>query len=173
MDKKIEASITISDAITPTMAQKFISQLSEMSRKYEDIERLNVFISCPGGDIDLAIEIYRGLQNLGCEIRTINTSYVNSAAIIIFLAGNIRNAYSTSSFYVHSVKKKLRGNYDETQLVRIVKELSINSNKITSILANNTSKPERYWKHLMKKGEILTAKRALQLGLLSSIISAE
>lgn len=170
MKKEIEASITISEAITPIMAQNIVSHLEELNRKYDDLDCLNVYISCPGGDIDLAIEIYRLLKNIGCEIRTVNTSYVNSAAIVIFLAGKKREAFDTSSFYVHSVKRKLRGNYGEDQLISIAKEIRVNTEKIISILTENTHKSRIYWKKMMRKGEILTAEKAYQVGLLSSII---
>ncbi|MCM1078266.1 MAG: ATP-dependent Clp protease proteolytic subunit [Bacteroidales bacterium] len=162
--------ITISGAITPVLAETLIQDLNHLNNTCPDIHDITIYISSPGGDIDIAIEIYRLLQTLDCTIRTINTSYVNSAAIIIYLAGSIRECYKTSSFFVHSVKKKLRGNYDSAKLLKEAKELNISTDKVTNILSQNTIKSKLYWKRLMKQGEILTATKALNLGIATLII---
>lgn len=170
IDMKKDGFITISGIITPALAETLIQELNHLNDTCPDIHNITLYISSPGGDIDIAIEIYRLLQTLNCEIRTVNTSYVNSAAIIIYLAGSIRESYTTSSFFVHSVKKKLRGNFDSTRLLKEAKELNISTDKVINILSKNTIKSKLYWKRLMNQGEILTTTKALNLGIVTSII---
>jgi ATP-dependent protease ClpP protease subunit len=104
---------------------------------------------------------------LDCEITTINTSYVNSAGIIIFLAGSKRVGLEGASFFVHSVTKKLSGEFNYFELEREVKELQVNTNKISHLLEINTHKNSKYWKSLMKKGVVISTIKALEIGLIT------
>ena len=96
---------------------------------------------------------------------------VNSAAIILYLAGTERYCDYTSTFYVHSVTKKLRGFFDADRLIREAKELKLNTDRVTKILTENTIPSLSYWRRLMKKGEIISSEQAIKLGLSTQIFS--
>ena len=98
-----------------------------------------------------------------------NISCVNSAAIIIFAAGDERISLPCSSFYVHSVTKTLNGDFTAADLLREVKEMSANTDKIAKILADVSNKNKSYWKRLMRKGCLLNAQKAKELGLVDDI----
>ena len=102
-------------------------------------------------------------------MRTVNISCVNSAAIIIFAAGEERICLPCSSFYVHSVTKNLNGDFTADDLLREANEMKANTNKIATILAHASNKNKTYWKRLMGKGCLLTAEKAKELGLINDI----
>jgi ATP-dependent Clp protease protease subunit len=164
--------INFSDSINTTTAKDFVSSLEKLCLQYPDAGSLSISISSPGGDVDVAIELFYFLRSLECKVQTINTSYVNSAAILIYLAGDIRMCHVGSTFYIHSISKRLKGVYDIKTLLREVKEMSVNTDIVSTILEQRTKKRKSYWKGLMSKGCILKAEQALKLGLASTIIDS-
>lgn len=161
------------DSINTNSAKIFIDNLKSCSIQKPNASCLWINISSPGGDIDVAIELYNFLKQLDCSIITNNISVVNSAAIILFLAGSERYCDYTSTFYVHSVTKKLRGVFDADRLIREAKEIKINTERVVKILTDNTLPSLTYWKRLMKKGEIISSKQAIKLGLSTQISSRD
>jgi len=164
--------VNFSDAINTTTAKSFVGSLEKLCLQYPNADTLSISISSPGGDVDIAIELFHFLRSLECKVQTINTSYVNSAAILIYLAGDIRMCHVGSTFYIHSISKRLKGVYDIKTLLREVKEMSVNTDIVSTILEQRTKKRKSYWKGLMSKGCILKAEQALKLGLASTIIDS-
>lgn len=162
--------INFSDSINPLSIKSFIHTLEDLCAQYPEAKTLLINISSPGGDVDVAIELFHFLRNLDCEIQTVNTSYVNSAAVLIYLAGDVRICHSGSTFYIHSISKRLKGVYDVQSLLREAKEISANTDIVTTLLEQRTKKGKRYWKNLMSKGCILKAGQAVKSGLASIII---
>ena len=164
--------INFSDSINTATAKSFVCSLEKLCLQYPNADTLAISISSPGGDVDVAIELFYFLRSLECKVQTINTSYVNSAAILIYLAGDIRMCHVGSTFYIHSISKRLKGVYDIKTLLREVKEMSVNTDVVSTILEQRTKKRKSYWKGLMSKGCILKAEQALKLGLASTIIDS-
>ncbi|WP_300939324.1 ATP-dependent Clp protease proteolytic subunit [Bacteroides acidifaciens] len=159
------------DSINTSSAKEFIDKLKGCSMQRPDANCIWINISSPGGDIDVAIELYNFLKQLDCCVITNNISVVNSAAILLYLAGDERYCDYTSTFYVHSVTKKLRGIFDADRLIREAKELKINTNRVVKIISDNTLPSSTYWNRLMNKGEIIASKQAIKLGLSTHIFS--
>jgi len=162
--------IAFSDPINPSSVKNFIGVLDKLYIEHPDAKSLTINISSPGGDVDVAIELFHFLRELNCKIQTVNTSYVNSAAVIVYLAGDIRICHTGSTFYIHSISKRLKGNYDFQSLLKEAKEIAVNTDIVATLLEQRTIKRKRYWKTLMSKGSILKAKQAITIGLASSII---
>jgi len=161
--------VNFSGDINEENVRAFISELKNKIEKNHESESLTVLISSSGGSIDIAIELFYFLKHLDCKITTVNTSIVNSAAIIIFAAGEKRIGLSYSSFYVHSVSKELNGIFTVEDLRREAREMEIHTEKIVEILANASAKNKAYWKKLMKKGCFLTAQKAKEIELVTEI----
>lgn len=161
--------ISFSDPINIATAKNFIESLKKTCAQHPDAQDLTINISSPGGDVDVAIELFYFLRKLDCKIQTVNTSYVNSAAILLFLAGDLRICHSGSTFYVHSIHKRLKGVYNAQMLIGEVKEMLVNTDVVATLLEQRTQKSKRYWKGLMQKGCILKAKQAIKSGLASIV----
>ena len=164
-----DIKISSTGSVDEENVRAFINEIKNLVEKNPDATSLTIYISSPGGNVDIAVELFNFLKLLDCKVRTVNTSCVNSAAIIIFAAGGERISLSCSSFYVHSITKELNGNFTADDLLREAKEMSANTDKVATILAQTSNKNKSYWKRLMRKGCLLTSKKAKELGLVNDI----
>lgn len=167
--KNFDIKTSFTGGVDEKNVRAFIAEIKNLVEKNPESTALTIYISSPGGNVDIAVELFNFLKLLDCTVRTVNISCVNSAAIIIFAAGTERISLPCSSFYVHSVSKNLNGNFTAADLLREVKEISANTDKIAEILAAVSNKNKSYWKRLMRKGCLLTAQKAGDLGLVNAI----
>ena len=166
-------TISFAGSVNEENVRAFISDLKNLNEKNPESESLTIYISSPGGNVDIAVALFNFLKLLDCKIRTVNLSCVNSAAIIIFAAGEERICLPCSSFYVHSVTKNLNGEFTAADLLREAREMSANTDKVATILANASNKNKSYWKRLMRQGCLLTAQKAKELGLVNAVSERE
>ena len=164
-----DITISFTGSVNEENVRTFINEIKNLNEKFPDSTSLIIYISSPGGNVDIAVELFNFLKLLDCTVRTINISCVNSAAIIIFAAGTERICLPCSSFYVHSITKNLNGNFTAADLFREAKEMTANTNKVATILAGVSNKNKSYWKRLMRKGCLLTSQKAQELGLINDI----
>ena len=164
-----EIKINFTGSVDEENVRAFINEIKSLNEKFPASTTLTIYISSPGGSVDIAVELFYFLKLLDCKVRTVNISCVNSAAIIIFAAGDERISLPCSSFYVHAITKNLNGNFTAADLLREVREMTANTDKVATILENVSNKNKSYWKRLMKKGCLLTSQRAKDLGLVNVI----
>ena len=161
--------ISFTGYVNEENVRALINEVKNLNKKFPDNTSLTIYISSPGGNVDIAIELFHFLKLLDCKIITVNVSCVNSAAIIIFAAGDERISLPCSSFFVHSITKNLNGDFTADDLLREAKEMLANTDKVATILSSTSNKNKSYWKRLMKKGCLLTAQKAKELGLVNDI----
>lgn len=167
--KNTDITVSFTGGVNEENVRAFINELKSLMEENPNSTSLTIYISSPGGNVDIAVELFNFLRLLDCTVRTVNISCVNSAAIIIFAAGEERIALPCSSFYVHSVTKNLNGDFTADDLLREANEMKANTDKIATILAHASNKNKAYWKRLMRKGCLLTAEKAKELGLVNDI----
>ena len=160
-----ETTINFTGSVDEENVRAFVTEIKNLTAQNPESTSLTIFISSPGGSVDIAVELFNFLKLLDCKIRTVNLSCVNSAAIVVFAAGTERISLPCSSFYVHAVSKNLNGNFTADDLLREAREMSANTDKVATILASASNKNKSYWKRLMRKGCLLTAQKAKELGL--------
>ncbi len=165
--------ISFTSSVNEENVRALVTEIKNLTAQNPENTSLTIYMSSPGGNVDIAVELFNFLKLLDCKVRTVNTSYVNSAAIIIFAAGKERISLPCSSFYVHSITKNLNGNFTADDLLREAKEIAANTDKIATILAGISNKHKSYWKRLMKKGYLLTPQKAKELGLVNDILECE
>lgn len=164
MDSKC-ITVTFSDHINANSIHLFIDKLEKLNEEKPEANKLTIQISSLGGDVDMAIELFNFIKALDFHVKMVNTSYVNSAAIIVFLAGDERVCLPSTSFYVHAITKQLNGIYSAGALIKEVREMNANTEKVSSLFEMRTKKNKSYWKRLMRKGQMITKEKALELGL--------
>ena len=164
-----DIKVSFTGSVNEENVRTFISEIKNLNEKFPKSTELTIYISSPGGNVDIAVEIFYFLKLLDCKVRTVNLSCVNSAAIIIFAAGDERISLPCSSFFVHSITKNLNGNFTADDLLREAKEMLANTDKVATILESTSNKNKSYWKRLMSKGCLLTSKKAKELGLVNDI----
>ena len=161
--------IKFTGSVNEENVRAFIKEIKNATDGNPESALLTIYISSPGGSVDIAVGLYNFIKLLDCKVRTVNMSCVNSAAIIVFAAGEERIGLPCSSFYVHAVTKNLNGDFTVDDLLREAKEMTANTEKIAIILSSASSKDKSYWKRLMRKGCLLTSQKAKELGLINDI----
>lgn len=167
--KNTNIKISFTCGVNEKNVRAFINEIKNLVEKNPESDSLTIYISSQGGNVDIAVELFNFLKLLDCKVTTVNISCVNSAAIVIFAAGAERISLPCSSFYVHSVTKNLNGDFNAADLLREVKEMTENTDKIATILESVSNKNKSYWKRLMRKGCLLTSQKAKELGLVNDI----
>ena len=167
--KNADVKLSFTGKVDEETVRAFINEIKTVIEENPESTSLTIYISSPGGSVDIAVELFYFLKLLDCKVRTVNISCVNSAAIIIFAAGTERISLPCSTFYVHSVTKNLNGNFTAEDLLREAKEMAFNTDKVATILASTSNKNKSYWKRLMKKGCLLTPQKAKDLGIVNDI----
>jgi len=153
-------------------AQVLIGWANNQIYNFPETEKLVLFISSKGGDLDTAIRIYSYLKGLPIEVETIGFGQIDSAAIVIFLSGKNRMALAESRFILHrsmysiGLQSSPIEIYEQT--VSILRELN---DKHIQIIAKETSKTPKEIESVMIDGKILSPEKAMKLGIVTEIIT--
>jgi len=125
----------------------------------EDIE---LIISSYGGDLDHALAVYKLLKPVSEKITAKVIGKVASAATIILLAADKRIADQDAELLIHFPSTELRGTADE--LEETAMELRKYESKLKEIYSGIAGAET-----LLKEERWLTAKEALEAGLITEI----
>ena len=125
----------------------------------EDIE---LIISSYGGDLDHALAVYKLLKPISDKITAKVIGKVASAATVILLAADKRIADQDAELLIHFPSTELRGTADE--LEETAMELRKYEGKLKEIYSSVAGAET-----LLKEERWLTAKEALEAGLITEI----
>lgn len=103
------------------------------------IESLIVNISSDGGEVTYGIALYNYLKSMPFPVYTHNLGDVSSAAVLLYLAGEIRTAAPNSRFMIHPLTIELNGNFVCHQVEEHLQILSINIQNYASIVRKETN----------------------------------
>ncbi len=145
--------------------------LDEVLDKMEDTDELHLFMHSPGGNVSQALCLARFLQSLPYHITTYNLAGVDSAAILLFAAGDVRVATPQSSFYFHEISLLVRSNATIRDLTCYLNELKSDVRNMTSYLAERTGRNVVVWRNLMQRNTLVSALQAHRNGLVTRIDS--
>lgn len=171
--KTSDIKLCFTGTINEQNVRDFIDDFRNRIEENPQSSGLTIYISSPGGNIDLAFTLFNFIKFLGCPVTTVNSSHVFSAAIILFAAGDRRICIPSAKFYFHAVTKNLNGNFTAQYLLREAKEITLDSDKITSLLSDISNKNKSYWKRLLRKGSWLSPLKAQEVGLVNEISNLE
>ena len=125
----------------------------------DDIE---LIISSYGGDLDHALAVYKLLKPISDKITAKVIGKVASAATVILLAANKRIADQDAELLIHFPSTELRGTADE--LEETAMELRKYEGRLKEIYSSVAGAET-----LLKEERWLTAKEALEAGLITEI----
>ena len=94
----------------------YIEKLLEFFNKFSAEETkenpLKIYINSPGGSIPASLAIYDIIRSYVCKgynVNTIACGQISSCAVLIFLAGQHRAAYTHTSFFLHTPHTEVKG----------------------------------------------------------------
>ena len=160
--------IDFSDSINTTSVRDLVDTLT--TKVPENIKELHLLINSPGGSVPVALGLANFLESLPCKLITYNISRCDSAAIILFAAGEERICVPEGTFFAHSVNIELSGQYSLDTLRMEYLKLQQDYKSILSYLSRKTAVSSRCWRNYMtEKGHVFTAQEALIRGLATRI----
>lgn len=126
--------------------------------------------SSGGGHVDSAITLYNFLKSLPCEIVMHNTGSIDSAANVVFMAGDRRYAVAHTSFLFHGVGYTFgQPGLTRAQINEGLSVVDIAEEKIAGILAAHTQLTASEIKKLFVEGKSQSATFAKQKGVISEL----
>ncbi len=158
--------VLFNSSVSMTSAERLVDGVLD---KMEDMDELHLFIHSPGGNVSQALCLARFLQSLPYQITTYNLAGVDSAAILLFAAGDVRIAAPQSSFYFHEISLELQGNVTIRDLTCYLNELNGDVRNMTTYLAERTGRSAAMWRNLMQRNALVSAQQAHRNGLASRI----
>ena len=157
------------DEINIEKTKALMEICSQMVTNYTPVTIYFQF-SSGGGHVDSAITLYNFLKSLPCEIIMHNTGSIDSAANVVFMAGNKRYAVAHTSFLFHGVGYTFgQQGLTRAQINEGLSVVDIAEEKIAGILAANTDLTAVEIKNLFIEGKSQSATFAKQKGVISEL----
>lgn len=132
---------------------------------------VDVYINSPGGDMFEGIAIYNRLREHSQKVTTKVLGLAASAASVIYLAGAERQVASSAFLMIHNCWTWLAGN--RHYLRDVADDLEEFDAAMSDLYAETSGQPVEDMAELMDDETFIRGKRALELGLATSLLTAE
>lgn len=162
-----DAVYTLSGRIDSPTVQRFVETLQNQID--DSCERLHILINSEGGNVSIALALAHLIMALPCKVITYNISNVDSAALIVFVAGEQRKCAHTGTFYLHPVSLEVSGVKTAKELRAMADVIDCDAMRLTEFLQCRTSVTSRVWMDRMDACERLSATDAVAIGLATEI----
>lgn len=163
--------IFLGDAISDHLANIVIAQLLflESQDKEKDIK---LYINSPGGSVTAGLAIYDTMQYIKSEVSTICVGLAASMAAVLLAGGTKGKRFSlpNSEVLIHQVMGGADGQASDIK-IRAERILRIRD-RLNVILAAHTGQPIVKIEQDTDRDRFMTAKDALEYGLIDKIIDS-
>jgi len=130
---------------------------------------IHLVITSFGGSVEYAQAAHGFLRAAPVSLTTYNISTVQSAANMIFLAGQQRVASGAATFVLHPVTRNLRATFNEHEIKDQAQLLSIGIKSTEAIYRNELKLSAAQYDELEHHNLILDAQGALAAGLVQRV----
>lgn len=132
---------------------------------------VTVYINSPGGDMFEGIAIYNRLREHSQQVTTKVLGLAASAASVIYLAGEERQVASSAFLMIHNCWTWLAGN--RHYLRDVADDLEEFDAAMADLYAETSGQTVEDMAELMDDETFIRGKRAVELGLATSLLTAE
>ena len=161
--------IFLSDEVNDTTASLVIAQMLYLESVDPDKD-ISFYINSPGGSVTAGMAIYDTMQFVKCDVSTICLGMAASMGAFLLAAGTKgkRIALPHSEIMIH---QPLGGSKGQLSDVLIHTELLLRTRQtLNELLAANTGKTVEEIARDTERDNFMTAKQALEYGLIDKII---
>lgn len=148
--------------LTGTVDEESYDKLCEFLENAEDAD-VTIRINSGGGNHLDSLAMYSIIRSHRGRVTTVVVGACYSAAVLVFAAGDVREASKEAWFMVHEDSAKLNGSTSilrQESLVLLRQEA-----QWAQIMAARTGASEEVWDHFSTKTSYLDAEEAKELGL--------
>ena len=161
--------IFLADEVNDVTASLVVAQLLYLEAKDPEKD-ICLYINSPGGSITAGMAIYDTMNFIKCDVSTICIGMAASMGAFLLSAGakGKRLALPNSEIMIHQPLGGMQGQASDIKIhaERIIKMRET----LNSILAKNTGKPLEVIEKDTDRDNFMTAKEALEYGLIDKVI---
>jgi ATP-dependent Clp protease protease subunit len=133
------------------------------------IKKLHLLIQSTGGFVGEGIGIYNYLRALPIELVTYNGGIVSSIAVLVYLAGKVRNVSKTATFMIHKSTYSFGTPTTAERLKLATDGLLVEDARSEAILWQHVNLPSEK-REIHERGDLtLTAEESVKFGLAHGI----
>lgn len=151
------------DEVTP---RQFSDELTALGPVPEIVVRIN----SGGGDVFAANAIYTRLKDHAAKITVKIDGWAASAATIIAMAGDVIEIPGNGVFMVHKAKMGLCGYYGDSDLSKMMEEITVINNSIVNGYALKTGKTAEEITAIMAAETWMDGKQAVEAGFCDKLM---
>ena len=162
-------SLYFTGHINPSSAHEFtikLQQLEDFIQGKED-KQVNLYLSSEGGDIPSGFRMYETLKFFEGYVICYPEGHVASSAVTVMCGCSKIISSPLTTFLIHQLSGYLEGSYQTTKA--ILGWYNILQSNIVDIYDKRTK--SKVTEDMLKEETYLTAKQALELGLVDEIIN--
>ncbi len=163
--------ILLTGEVNDDAAESIITQLLYLeSKKFEG--DIHFYINSPGGTVTAGLAIYDAMQCSKCSIETICLGQAASMAAVLLAAGakGKRKALPNSRMMIHQPLGGAEGQASDIEIQ--AKEMGRIKQHLNEILVYHTGQPMEIIERDTDRDFFLTAKEAIDYGLIDKIVRA-
>lgn len=160
--------IFLSGEIDDATANTVVAQLIYLEAK-DPSKDISLYINSPGGSVSAGLAIYDTMNYVKCDVSTICIGMAASMGAFLLSSGakGKRYALPNSEIMIH---QPLGGAQGQASDIKIAAEHILkNKEKLTRILAENSGKPFEEVEKDTDRDNFLSAKEALDYGLIDKV----
>ena len=161
--------IFLGEEVNDTTASLVIAQLLFLESE-DPSKDINLYINSPGGSVSAGFGIYDTMQYIKCDVSTICMGMAASMGAFLLAGGakGKRMALPNAEIMIHQPSGGAKG--QETEIRIVAENILKTRNKLNEILAANTGKSVEEIARDTERDNYMTAKEALEYGLIDSIV---
>jgi ATP-dependent protease ClpP protease subunit len=167
---RIDYYIVFAGIIEQTFGNKLVTAIN--NARAVNATKIIIFFSSLGGNIQEGFTIASVIQNSAIPIAIHANNNIDSIANVIYLSAKERTAESYAKFYLHGTKTPPQS-YDEKGLKEQLLAVRTENARIAQFVSENTTINFPKVQSMMKTGTTITSQKALQYGIVQSIIHKE
>lgn len=164
-----ERIIIITGEIDDAMSSSICAQLLYLSSISN--EPIQMYINSPGGSVSAGLAIYDVMQYINCEISTIGMGLCASMAAILLCSGTKgkRSVLENAEIMIHQPLGGMQGQASDMEIAtnHIIKI----KDKLHHILSSNSNLSTDQIKSICDRDYYMDANKALELGIIDTIIN--
>lgn len=161
--------VFVTGPIETGLANTFIAQLLFLESTDPD-RQVNIYINSPGGSVVDGLAMFDTMRHIKNDVATINVGLAASMGSVLLAGGTKgkRFALPESKTMIHQVLGGTEGQASDVEIY--AKEMLKVKNRINELLAETTGKPLKTIEHDTDRNYWLTAKEALNYGIVDKIM---
>ena len=162
--------IMLNDQVDNASASVIIAQLLYLEGQDPDKD-ISFYINSPGGSVSAGLAIYDTMQYIKCDVSTICMGMAASMGAFLLSAGakGKRLALPNSEIMIHQPLGQAQG--QATDILIHANHIEKTRANLNKILAENTGKPLEIIERDTERDNFMSAKEAMEYGLIDKVIT--